>query len=89
MQLSTVPAAAAAVELAGVQLPALGDDFGVEAAQLLSELTLGLTLQCRVVERAPALDGKKGDRVLVTLTPAEGPSVAAAMCEAGLARTVR
>jgi len=88
LQLSTVPPVASAVELAGVKVPSLDDEFGVEAAQLLSQITIGLKLQCRVVMREQAVD-KKGERVLVSLAAAEGPSVAASLCEAGVARTVR
>lgn len=88
LQLSAVPPVATAVELAGVKVPPLDDEFGVEAAQLLSEMTIGLKLQCRVVMREQTAD-KKGERVLVSLAAAEGPSVAAALCEAGVARTVR
>eukprot|EP00238_Polyblepharides_amylifera_P007388 CAMPEP_0196585856 /NCGR_PEP_ID=MMETSP1081-20130531/52270_1 /TAXON_ID=36882 /ORGANISM="Pyramimonas amylifera, Strain CCMP720" /LENGTH=945 /DNA_ID=CAMNT_0041907545 /DNA_START=120 /DNA_END=2957 /DNA_ORIENTATION=- len=100
LKLTSRPPLAHLVRLAGIKVPGLDDDFGYEAAELLSQLSLRKTLRARVEdrERAEGGGGGRGGRgggpevPLVTLLDPAAPSagsVNSALLKAGLARCVR
>ncbi|KAK5777268.1 nuclease domain-containing 1 [Gossypium arboreum] len=91
--LSATPGLAQLCSLAFVKVPSLDDEFGTEAAQFLSEQTLGSSLQFKaVIEERDTSGGKvkgqgTGTCLVVTLfTEDPEDSINAAMLKDGLAR---
>lgn len=89
----SVPGLAQLCSLAFIKIPSLDEDYGQEAAEYLSELTLGTPREFRaMIEEKDTSTGKTkgqgtGAVLLVTLVDVEaGSSVNAAMLKAGLAR---
>lgn len=89
----SVPGLAQLCSLAFIKIPSLDEDYGQEAAEYLSELTLGTPREFRaMIEEKDTSTGKTkgqgtGTVLLVTLVDVEaGSSVNAAMLKAGLAR---
>lgn len=89
----SVPGLAQLCSLAFVKVPCLDEDYGQEAAEYLSELTLGNPREFRaMIEEKDTSAGKTkgqgtGTVLLVTLVDVEaGSSINAAMLKAGLAR---
>eukprot|EP00959_Pyramimonas_sp_CCMP1952_P196387 4106161-Pyramimonas_sp.AAC.1 len=92
LSLQAQPALAEEVLLAGLKVPKLEEDFGYEAAEMLSDLVMGQTLAVRVEMREKSETKRGRDIVLATIydpaTPTT-PSVNAALVQAGVARCVR
>jgi len=92
LTVAALPPLAQSVSLAGLKVPSLEEDFGYEAGEMLSELTIGKTLRAKIEDREK-VDGKRGaENLLVTLSDpgaTGGISVNASMVKAGLARCVR
>ncbi|KAH1074755.1 hypothetical protein J1N35_027083 [Gossypium stocksii] len=91
--LSATPGLAQLCSLAFLKVPSLDDEFGTEAAQFLSEQTLGSSLQFKaVIEERDTSGGKvkgqgTGTCLVVTLfTEDPEDSINAAMLKDGLAR---
>uniref|UniRef100_A0A7C9CGD0 Ribonuclease n=2 Tax=Opuntia streptacantha TaxID=393608 RepID=A0A7C9CGD0_OPUST len=89
----SVPGLAQLCSLAFIKIPSLDEDYGQEAAEYLSELTLGTPREFRaMIEEKDTSAGKTkgqgtGTVLLVTLVDVEaGSSINAAMLKAGLAR---
>ncbi|XWS60174.1 hypothetical protein CRYUN_Cryun07bG0012700 [Craigia yunnanensis] len=91
--ISASPALAQLCSLAFLKVPTLDDEFGTEAAQFLSEQTLGSSLQFKVMIEERDVSGGKvkgqgtGTVLIVTLLAEKSDlSINAAMLQEGLAR---
>jgi len=92
LALMAQPALAEEIMLAGLKVPLLEEDFGYEAAQMLSMLTMGKKLSVRVEAREKSESKRSADVVLATLfdpSDTSALSVNEEMVKAGVARLVR